>query len=55
MSTPKNNRRYDSLPLGAPARRVRIDFGEAPIPSSAPPCRILGPAPKTPRGYLIDN
>jgi hypothetical protein len=55
MSTQKHSRRYEDLPLGAPARRVRIDLGPPPIPSSAPSCRILGPAPKVTRGYLLDN
>jgi hypothetical protein len=55
MSTPKRTPAYESLPLGAPARRVRIDLGPAPIPTSAPPCRILGSEPKTTRGYLLDN
>jgi hypothetical protein len=55
MSTQKNNRRHEDLPLGAPARRVRIDFGPAPIRGSGPPCRIMGTQPKPSRGYLLDN
>lgn len=55
MASPKHNPRRESLPPGAPARRVRIDFGQAPIRSSAPPCRILGAQQKTSRGYLLDN
>jgi hypothetical protein len=55
MSPRKHNRRHEDLPLGAPARRVRIDFGPAPIRGSSPPNRILGTSPKPARGYLIDN
>lgn len=55
MFNPKQKRRFESLPLGAPARRVRIDLGSSAILGSAPPCRILGPEPKTSRGYLLDN
>jgi hypothetical protein len=55
MSNPKQDRRFESLPLGAPARRGRIDLGPSPIRSSVPPCRILGTEPKTSRGYLLDS
>lgn len=55
VSNLKQDRRFESLPLGAPARRVRIDLGPSPIRSSAPPCRILGAEPKRSRGYLVDD
>lgn len=54
MSNPQDNRRTANLPLGAPARRVRIDLGPAPIRSSSPPCRILGSEPKLSRGWIVD-
>ncbi|MFN2611980.1 MAG: hypothetical protein ABR536_01265 [Solirubrobacterales bacterium] len=54
MSPPQENRRFENLPLGAPARRVRINLGRAPIRGSSPPCRILGSEPKLSRGWVID-
>ena len=54
MTRPKRTPDYNSLPAGAPARRVRIDMGPSPIRSSAPPCRILGSERKRTPGFLVD-
>jgi hypothetical protein len=54
MTNPKRANAFNSLPLGAPARRVRIDMGTSPIRSSSPPCRILGSEHKRAPGFLVD-
>jgi hypothetical protein len=54
MTNPKRTNDFNSLPLGAPARRVRIDMGPSPIRSSSPPCRILGSERKRAPGFLVD-
>lgn len=54
MSTDRNNRPSSELPPGAPARRVKIDFGRSPIRNSAPPCRIVDSEPKLLRRTSVD-
>ncbi len=54
MTTPKHTPDFNSLPAGAPARRVRIDMGSSPIRSSATPVLILGSERKRTPGFLVD-
>lgn len=54
MFSDKINRPLSTLPLGAPARRVKIDMGTSPIRNSAAPCRIIDSEPKLQRRSSVD-
>lgn len=55
MASQQTRESLSELPLGAPARHVKLDFGSPAIQTSAAPCRILDSEPKLMRRSLVDT